>query len=107
MNISTNLKAIDSMKSAVLCEIARLYGELSDHDIEKDDRVIEESIASVIAMCYMLSRRLGFEYGDIDSAMSKILSQSIAGGHEAETEFGDMSVLGEYITARQKVCSAV
>lgn len=97
MNISANLKAIDSMKSALLCEIARLYGELSDHDVEKDDTAIEEGISSVIAMCYMLSRRLGFEYRDIDFAMEKILSQSAAAGHEIEEEFSDMSSLCAYI----------
>ena len=97
MNISANLKAIDSMKSALLCEIARLYGELSDHDVEKDDKAIEEGISSVIAMCYMLSRRLGFEYSDIDFAMEKILSQSASAGHEIEEEFSDMSSLCAYI----------
>ncbi len=104
MNISTNLKAIDTLKSSVLCEIARLYGELANHDTELDERVIEDEIASVIAMCYMLSKRLGFDYSDIDSAMCGILSGSIDENSEEEN-YTDMVSLNKYISKNRKIKS--
>lgn len=101
MNISTNLKAIDTLKSSVLCEIARLYGELANHDTELDDSVIEDEIASVIAMCYMLSKRLGFDYSDIDLAMCEILSYNTEENSNDET-FTDMESLNKYISKNRK-----
>ena len=101
MNISTNLKAIDSLKSAVLCEIAKLYNELSDHDADKDEQVIEQGIASVIAMSYMLSRRLGFEYTGIDNAMCNILSLNSDQNFEDEISL-DMKLLNNHISKTHK-----
>ncbi len=102
MNISTNLKAIDTLKSSVLCGIARLYSELANHDTEQDERVIEDEIASVIAMCYMLSKRLGFDYSDTDEAMCGILSGSIDENFDEENS-ADMSSLNKYILKNRKV----
>ncbi len=102
MNISTNLKAIDTLKSSVLCEIARLYGAMANHDTELDEHVIEEGIASVIAMCYMLSKRLGFDYSDIDLAMCEILSYNTEENSNDET-FTDMESLNSYISKNRKI----
>ncbi len=102
MNISTNLKAIDTLKSSVLCGIARLYSELANHDTDLDERVIEDEIASVIAMCYMLSKRLGFDYSDIDSSMCTILSGSIDENSDEENST-DMASLNKYISKSRKV----
>ncbi len=104
MNISTNLKAIDTLKSSVLCGIARLYSELANHDAELDERVIEDELASVIAMCYMLSKRLGFDYSDIDEALCGILSASIDEDSDADNSM-DMSSLNKYISKSRRVKS--
>ena len=89
MNISTNLKAIDMIKGEILSEIAHLYRTLADYEI-----------ATVIAMDYILARRLGIGYASIDKKISELLGIGEENGHELEIEFSDMSELKKYLKSR-------
>jgi len=90
MNISTNLKAIDMIKGEILSEIAHLYRTLADYDEIGDYESVTNEIATVIAMDYILARRLGIGYASIGEE----------NGHELEIEFSDMSELKKYLKSR-------
>ena len=70
MNISTNLKAIDMIKGEILSEIAHLYRTLADYDEIGDYESVTNEIATVIAMDYILARRLGIGYANKDKKIS-------------------------------------
>ena len=95
MNISTNLKAIDMIKGEILSEIAHLYRTLADYD-----ESVTNEIATVIAMDYILARRLGIGYASIDKKISELLGIGEENGHELEIEFSDMSELKKYLKSR-------
>ena len=97
MNISTNLKAIDMIKGEILSEIAHLYRTLADYDEIGDYESVTNEIATVIAMDYILARRLGIGYASIDKKISGIGEEN---GHELEIEFSDMSELKKYLKSR-------
>ena len=96
MNISTNLKAIDMIKGEILSEIAHLYRTLADYDEIGDYESVTNEIATVIAMDYILARRLGIGYKKI----SELLGIGEENGHELEIEFSDMSELKKYLKSR-------
>lgn len=100
MNVSTNLKAIDMIKGEILSEVAKLYRTLADYDEIGDYEGIMNDIATVIAMDYILARRLGVEYGDVDEKISELLTIGEENGHEIELEFSDMSELKKYLKSR-------
>lgn len=100
MNISLNLQAIDTIKSGILTEIAGLYNILSDYDDSDTYESAANEIATVIAMEYILARRLGISYSSIDNKISDLLTLAEENGHELELEFSDMSELNKYIKNR-------
>ena len=104
MNISTNLKAIDMIKGEILSEIAHLYRTLADYDEIGDYESVTNEIATVIAMDYILARRLGIGYASIDKKISNFIRELLGigeeNGHELEIEFSDMSELKKYLKSR-------
>lgn len=100
MNISTNLKAIDMIKGEILSEIANLYKTLADYDEMGEYDCVTNKIATVIAMDYILARRLGVSFAGIDNKISELLTIGEENGHELEIEFSDMSELKKYLKSR-------
>ena len=100
MNISTNLKAIDMIKGEILSEIANLYKTLADYDEIGEYESVTNEIATVIAMDYILARRLGVSFAGIDNKISELLTTGEENGHEREIEFSDMSELKRYLKSR-------
>ena len=100
MNISTNLKAIDIIKSEILSEVAKLYKTLADYDEIGEYESVSNEIATIIAMDYILARRLGLTYAGVDKKISELLTIGEENGHELEVEFSDMSELKRFLRNR-------
>ena len=100
MNISTNLRAIDTIKSEILSEVAKLYRTLADYDEVGGYESVSNEIATIIAMNYILARRLGLTFSGVDSKIAELLTIGEENGHELEIEFADMSDLKKYLKNR-------
>lgn len=100
MNISTNLRAIDTIKSEILSEVAKLYRTLADYDEVGGYDSVSNEIATIIAMNYILARRLGLTFSGIDGKISELLTIGEENGHELEIEFADMSDLKKFLKSR-------
>lgn len=97
MNIANNLKAIEGIKGDILAEVANLYRVLADYDELADYGAVENSIATIIAMDYLLARHLGVSFGTLDTRICDLLAIAEENGHSLEVEFSDMSDLLKYI----------
>ncbi|MBQ2664966.1 MAG: hypothetical protein IJH36_02060 [Clostridia bacterium] len=100
MNISSNLRAIDTIKGEILSEVAKLFRTLADYDELGEYESVSNGIATIIAMDYILARRLGLTYAGIDSKISELLTIGEENGHELEVEFADMSDLRKFLGSR-------
>lgn len=100
MNISTNIKAVDTIKSEILSEVASLYRALADYDEVGEYDSVQNSISTIIAMDYILARRLGLSFKSVDSKITELLTIAEEGGHELEVAFSDMSELKKYVKGR-------
>lgn len=100
MNIANNLKAIEEIKSDILGEVADLYKKLADYDELSDYGNVESSVATIIAMDYILARHLGIAHSTVDSRICELLEMAEDNSHPLETEFADMSELLKYIRKR-------
>ena len=74
MNISTNLKDIETIKGEILSEMAKLYKTLADYDEIGEYESVTNEIATIIAMDYILARRLGVTFSNIDNKISELLA---------------------------------
>lgn len=100
MNISTNIKAVDTIKSEILSEVAALYKALADYDEVGEYDSVQNSISTIIAMDYILARRLGLSFRNVDAKITELLTIAEEGGHELEVAFSDMSELKKYVKGR-------
>ena len=100
LSIAANVKAIDLIKSEILSEVARLYENLADFDNTDIYNNISNGIATIAAMDYILARRLGFSYEDIDKKIVELASIAEKNNHELEIAFSDMSDLRKHISRR-------
>jgi hypothetical protein len=100
LNISMNLRAVENIKGEILSEVARLYQSLADYDEVGVYEHVSGSIATIIAMDYILARRLGISYSSIDDKIVSLVTMAEENGHELETAFSDMSELRKYIRSR-------
>ena len=100
MNIANNLKAIEEIKSDILSEVADLYKHLADYDELSDYGSVESSVATIIAMDYILARHLGISYSSLDARICDLLTMAEENSHHLELEFSDMTDLCKYIKKR-------
>ncbi|MBQ7574838.1 MAG: hypothetical protein IJT23_11390 [Clostridia bacterium] len=100
MAISTNMRAIDTIKSEILSEVANLYRNLAACDEIDGFDGVREGLATIIAMDYLLAKRLGIGFSAIDGCINELLNIAIDNNHELELEFSDMSELKKYINNR-------
>ncbi len=100
MNITTNIRAIDSIKSEILQEVAKLYVTLADYEDTNLYENVSGSIATIVAMDYILARRMGLDFRTIDEKIAELTAIAEDSGHELETAFGDMSELRSHIGVR-------
>ncbi len=102
LNLSTNIRAIDNLKSEILSEVARLYRELADFEDAEIYERVSNSIATIVAMDYILARRIGLDFESIDKKINQLTSIAEENNHELEVAFSDMSELRAYIGKRAK-----
>jgi len=102
MNITTNFRAIESIKSEILQEVAKLYGLISDFEDTDLYENTANSIATIIAMDYILAKRMGLSFTEIDNRIVDLTSIAEENNHELEIAFGDMSDLRSFIKRKSE-----
>lgn len=96
MDIIRNLRTIEWLKSEILISIANLYELLAkgEDDIKED---IEDLTSNIILLSYILGKRLGINYEDINSNLHNKIKLNLAEDHKIERWYGDLSELLEFI----------
>ncbi|RKP51337.1 hypothetical protein D7Z26_16180 [Cohnella endophytica] len=96
LDVATKTRTIEWLKTEVLEQMSRLFKALWDGSTS---RVID-GLASLIASSYILGRRLGIPYKDLDHAIADKLAKMKKDGHQLEDHYGDLSELSEHIRKR-------
>ena len=99
MDIIRNLRTIEWLKSEMLASVASLYQLLAKgEDNIKED--LEDLISNIILLSYLLSKRLGLNYEDIDSNLQDKIKLNLIEDHKIEKWHGDLSELLEFIMSK-------
>jgi hypothetical protein len=96
IHFAKNLKVIDWLKTEVLDQISNLFRGLH----YANQRMIIDSLSSLVVTIYVLARRMGFTYRELDQEVTEKLKEHQEGGHQLEEWYGDLSTLQEYIKKR-------
>jgi NTP pyrophosphatase (non-canonical NTP hydrolase) len=95
-DILRKLRLIEGLKADLLAEVGKLYQAMARNKRE----AIGEALAQVVISAYVLGRRLGIDYPEMDEIVNTKLGHNINQEPEVERWFGDMSEYRRHL--RQK-----
>lgn len=96
LQFAKNVKIIDWLKTEVIGQVSNLCKGL----YHANQLMIIESLSGLIVTTYVLARRVGFSYRELDQAVIEKLREHTREGHQLEQWYGDLSTLEEYINKR-------
>ena len=99
IDIVKNMKTIEWLKSELLTNVAYLHRIFVDSEENSKDN-LEDTISNIIMESYVLARRLGISYEDIDSNLRENIRLNLIEEHKIERWYGDLSQLLEHIDIR-------
>lgn len=92
-DITKNIKIIEWLKSELLNSVAGLFNALINGAKETSGDAIKAGISNIIIVSYLLAKRLGFAFAQIDINIENKLKAGIEEEHEIEKNFNDLSNL--------------
>ena len=99
-DITKNVKIIEWIKNEILMNVSDLFNLLFK-GVKSIDDSLQNSIANIIMLSYLLGKRLGISFEDIDYKIKEKTKQGIKDEHSIETWFGDLSNLEKHIDNRE------
>lgn len=96
VDVIKNFRTIEWLKSEILTSIARLYEILATGE-ENTKEDIEDLLSNIILLSYLLGRRLGLDYEDINLNLKNKIKLNIIKDHQIEKWYGDLSQLLELL----------
>ena len=99
-DITKNIRVIEFLKTELLTTVASLYqGILKGTKIGQE--VIQDALANLVLVTYLLGKRLGISYSLIDSRILEKIRIGMLEEHETEKWYGDLTDLGEYLKKKK------
>lgn len=99
-DITKNVKIIEWIKNEILISISDLFNLLFK-GVKPIDNGLQNAIANIIMLSYLLGKRLGISFDEIDYTIKEKAKEGIKEEHSVETWFGDLSKLEEHIDNRE------
>jgi hypothetical protein len=96
LDVATRARMIEWLKTEVVDQVSRLFKAIWDGSSSR----VTDSLAGLIASTYILGRRLGIPYRDLDQAIADKLAILKQEGHQLEDQYQDLTVLSEHIRKR-------
>ncbi|KXZ40739.1 MazG-like family protein [Alkalithermobacter thermoalcaliphilus JW-YL-7 = DSM 7308] len=100
LEVTRNIKIIEWLKTEILSSVSALY-DLMFNGARSTDEVVQDVLANIIMTTYLLSKRLGLKYSDIDNKIKEKIKAAIIEEHKIEKWYGDLSTLKEHIKSRE------
>lgn len=96
LDVAKRAKVIEWLKTEVIDQVSRLFKALWEGSTSR----VSDSLASLIMSSYILGRRLGLSYRDLDDALMEKLRKHRQEGHQLEEWYQDISALEEHMRKR-------
>ncbi|MDR0267865.1 MazG-like family protein [Paenibacillus sp.] len=96
LDVAKRAKVIEWLKTEVVDHVSRLFKALWEGSTTR----VGDSLASLIMSSYILARRLGMSYRDLDDLLLDKLKKHKQEGHQLEDWYQDISALEEHMRKR-------
>ncbi|MBS4534413.1 MazG-like family protein [Clostridium sp. D2Q-14] len=95
IDITKNIRVIEWLKSELLTTVSSLF-TLLYKGLKEGQEAILEVLANIIFVTYLLAKRLGISFDEIDKKVESKVKLGIAEDHKIERWYGDLNSLLEY-----------
>lgn len=96
-DIVKTMRLIEALKAELIINVGGLYKAFAGGSEDK----IKEMLGQIVVHCYVLGRRLGINFADLDDAVKERAVFCGKGDDEAETRFGDYSRLARHLESKR------
>jgi len=96
MDVARKAKIIEWLKTEMMEEMAQLFRGLWEGRQAK----IVDGLASLIVSSYLLARRLGVDFKELDRSVLEKLKTHKRENHQLEEWYGDLSSLERHLDGR-------
>lgn len=98
IDIAKNLRTIEWLKTELIDAVAVLFKSL----LKKGSDATTDALSSIIIITYILGKRLGISFQNVDAEIKAKLNKQIKGEHELEEWYGDLSDLLKYMEGKKR-----
>ena len=99
-DITKNMKLIECMKNEILMSVSELFNILFK-GVRSADEGLQDILANIIMITYLLAKRLGISFNEIDYKIKEKISLGIKEDHSIEKWYGDLTNLKNNIENRE------
>lgn len=99
-DITKNVKIIEWIKKELILSVGDVF-DLIFKGVKPVDQALQDTLANIIMMSYLLGKRLGINFNEIDYKIKEKIKIGIDENHSVENWYGDFSNLKKHIENRE------
>ncbi|MDX9871756.1 MAG: MazG-like family protein [Clostridia bacterium] len=96
-DIVKNIEALEWTKAELVGSLSRLFKALLKGEAES----ILDSLALLIINCYLLLKRTGLNFGQLEMRVCEKTTELLSAGHPLEEGYKDLSSLKSYLDLKR------
>lgn len=98
IDIARNIKVIEWLKTELVGTVSALFKAM----LKNSEEAIEDALASMVVTIYIMARRLGIGFAQLDVRIESKIQNGIKEKHEIEGWYGDLTALLKYIGDKKR-----
>ena len=99
-DVTKNVKIIEWMKKELILSVGDVF-DLIFKGVKPLDEVLQDTLANIIMITYLLAKRLGISFSEIDYKIQEKIRIGIDQNNSVESFYGDFSNLKKHIENRE------
>lgn len=98
-DITKNVKILEWMKKELIMSVGDVF-DLMFRGVRPLDDSLQDTLANIVLITYLLGKRLGISFKDIDNKVNEKIKQGIDQNHSVESWYGDFTNLKNHLDSR-------
>ncbi|MGL5347124.1 MAG: MazG-like family protein [Peptostreptococcaceae bacterium] len=99
-DVTKNVKIIEWMKKELILSVGDVF-DLIFKGVKPLDEALQDTLANIIMITYLLGKRLGISFTEIDYKIKEKIKIGIDQNHSVENWYGDFSNLKKHLNNRE------
>ena len=99
-DVTKNVKIIEWMKNDLILSVGDVF-DLIFKGVKPLDEALQDTLANIIMITYLLAKRLGISFSEIDYKIKEKIRIGIDQNHSVESWYGDFSNLKKHMENRE------